>query len=156
MAFVKHDLEVVTNIMCDLAKERGLDMMSKTSDLYRNNITFTFKHPDHDLGLVFIYTIGDDIHEFDMLVRDRIKAEWFKEDETKQKQSYRDELVERIKCAGQDLIDRAEVFVAEDLDMIGGFSINIDFPQDGAVSIETVMRTFSKNEMDMRIEKGDY
>ena len=146
MAFVNHNLEVVTNIMFDLAKERGLDVMSKTSDFYHNNEIFTFKHPDYDLPLTFLYTIGDDIHEFDMLVRDRIKAEWFNEDEPKQKQSYRDELVERIKCAGQDLIDRAESFVAEDLDVIGEFSICIDFQRDCVTGIKTTMTTISKTE----------
>lgn len=45
------------------------------------------------------------------------------------KKPYREELVKEIKEVGQELINRAEEFVPEDLKCISGFSIRINFPQ---------------------------
>lgn len=42
---------------------------------------------------------------------------------------YRDQLVQYIKDAGQELIDRAEDMVSDNTDLISNFSINIDFDQ---------------------------
>lgn len=50
---------------------------------------------------------------------------------------HRDELVARIKDAGQELIDRAEQMVSENTDMISGFSIYLRFDtEDRILSIE--------------------
>ena len=45
--------------------------------------------------------------------------------------SYRDELVQRIKEAGQELIDRAESMVDKETDYITDFDIYINLPPDG-------------------------
>ncbi len=42
---------------------------------------------------------------------------------------YRDRLVQQIKEAGQEIIDRAEAMVSEDTDVIVGFKISIKFTQ---------------------------
>lgn len=42
---------------------------------------------------------------------------------------YRDDLVQQIKDAGQELINRAEEMVDEGTDLITDFHINIYFPQ---------------------------
>lgn len=44
--------------------------------------------------------------------------------------TYRDKLVQLIKDSGQELIDRAEDMVGENLDAIASFTIHIDLPQD--------------------------
>lgn len=45
--------------------------------------------------------------------------------------SYRDELVQRIKEAGQELIDRAESMVDKETDYITDFDIYINLPPNG-------------------------
>lgn len=45
--------------------------------------------------------------------------------------SYRDELVQRIKEAGQELIDRAESMVDKETNYITDFDIYINLPPDG-------------------------
>ena len=53
--------------------------------------------------------------------------------------SYRDELVQRIKEAGQELIDRAESMVDKETDYITDFDIYINLPPDGErVGIPTI------------------
>lgn len=42
---------------------------------------------------------------------------------------YRDELVQVIKDIGQEIIDRAESMVGQDVDMITDFGISVDIPQ---------------------------
>lgn len=54
------------------------------------------------------------------------------------KKPYREELVQEIKEVGQELIDRAEEFVSEDLKCITGFSIRIDFVQGDCVPIPEI------------------
>lgn len=54
------------------------------------------------------------------------------------KKPYREELVQEIKEVGQELIDRAEEFVSEDLKCITGFSIRIDFNQGDCSSIPEI------------------
>lgn len=49
--------------------------------------------------------------------------------ETK-KESYTDLLIQYIKDAGQELIDRAEEMVDENTDLITKFSISIEFDQE--------------------------
>lgn len=43
---------------------------------------------------------------------------------------YRDELIQQIKDAGQELIDRAETMVHPDLDLITDFYITLSFSQE--------------------------
>ena len=45
--------------------------------------------------------------------------------------SYRDELVQRIKEAGQELIDRAESMVDKETNYITDFDIYINLPPNG-------------------------
>ena len=42
--------------------------------------------------------------------------------------NYRDNLIKKIKMAGQEIIDRAESMVSEDTDLITNFQIIVDFP----------------------------
>lgn len=46
------------------------------------------------------------------------------------RENYRDELVQQIKDAGQELINRADTMVHPDLDLITNFSIIINFDQE--------------------------
>lgn len=62
---------------------------------------------------------------------------------------YRDELVARIKDAGQELIDRAEQMISENTDLISSFSIYLRLDtEDHIPSIEwsTDNRLFMKGE----------
>lgn len=63
--------------------------------------------------------------------------------------SYRDKLVSKIKLAGQELIDRADSLVAEDLDMIGDFDIWVNIPADGSrlIDISVTTKIACKNEL---------
>ena len=54
------------------------------------------------------------------------------------KKPYREELVQEIKEAGQELIDRADEFVPKDLHLITGFSIRIDFNQGDSLPIPEI------------------
>ena len=54
------------------------------------------------------------------------------------KRSYRDDLVQQIKDAGQELIDTAEQMVRKDVRGISGFYINIYFPQGKCVGIPEI------------------
>lgn len=54
------------------------------------------------------------------------------------KRSYRDDLVQQIKDAGQELIDTAEQMVRKDARGISGFYIHINFPQGGRVGIPEI------------------
>ena len=56
-------------------------------------------------------------------------------------------MVERIKAAGQDLIDRAESFIADDMDCITDMNIKIRFWVDNVTTIEVCTETISKNEI---------
>lgn len=62
---------------------------------------------------------------------------------------YRDILVEQIKSAGQQLIDRAEEMVSEKLAYVTDFSISIDIPQpaDRPVSISWKTETIDTNRL---------
>ena len=54
------------------------------------------------------------------------------------KRSYRDDLVQQIKDAGQELIDTAEQMVRKDIRGISGFYIHINFPQGEYVGIPEI------------------
>lgn len=73
---------------------------------------------------------------------------------SKEKTKYRDLLVNQIKIAGQELIDRAEDFVGENMDMITDFSIYINMRQGECVGIDISTSTMCKNEI-CRIMKGE-
>ena len=67
------------------------------------------------------------------------------------KKPYREELVQEIKEAGQELIDRAEALVSKDLKAITGFSIHIEFTQGDCSTIPEISceyRTLCTNTID--------
>ena len=69
---------------------------------------------------------------------------------------YREELVLRIKEAGQELIDRAEQMISKDADAISDFSLYINLNQVDLLvpTIEWSTSVISKNTLDrMREEK---
>ena len=61
----------------------------------------------------------------------------------------RNALVERIKCVGQELIDRADSLVSEDLDWITDFNIFISFSEGMLTEITTSTKVACKNEHKM-------
>ncbi len=75
-----------------------------------------------------------------------VLEEWKKGDQHKK---YRDILVEQIKSAGQQLINRAEEMVSEKLTFVTGFTINVDIPQpaDRPVSISWTAETIDTNQL---------
>ena len=50
----------------------------------------------------------------------------------------RDELVQQIIDAGQELIDRAEDMVSKNTDAITGFTIHIHFPQGDVINLPEI------------------
>jgi len=68
-----------------------------------------------------------------------------------QEKSYRDTLVENIKAAGKELIDRAEQMVAKDLELITDFSIHINISTQEATEIDFTTSVISKNNADIFI-----
>lgn len=68
--------------------------------------------------------------------------------------NYRDQLVDYIKDAGQELIDRAEQMVDENTDCITDFSISIKFEQNCIPVIEWVTEVITKNTIE-RMKKGE-
>jgi hypothetical protein len=76
--------------------------------------------------------------------------------EIKMTNKYREELVLRIKEAGQELIDRAEQMISKDTDAISDFSLYINLNQVDLLvpTIEWSTSVISKNTLDrMREEK---
>lgn len=72
------------------------------------------------------------------------------------KKPYREELVQEIKEAGQELIDRADELVPKDLHLIAGFSIRIDFNQGDCLPIPEISceyGTFCTNSRDRYIKE---
>jgi|GEM_PF-1302727 len=68
----------------------------------------------------------------------------------------RDELVARIKDAGQELIDRAEQMVSENTDLISGFSIYLRLDtEDRIPSIEWSTEVINKNSYNRLVMKGE-
>jgi hypothetical protein len=69
---------------------------------------------------------------------------------------YRDELVARIKDAGQELIDRAEQMVSENTDLISSFSIYLRLDtEDHIPSIEWSIEVINKNSYNRLFMKGE-
>ena len=67
-------------------------------------------------------------------------------------QKYRQKLIDMVKAAGQDVIDRAEDLVGNG-DLICDFDIWLRFPQNGVPTIELTRSYLSKNSIDI-ITKG--
>lgn len=66
------------------------------------------------------------------------------------KKPYREEVVQSIKDAGQELIDRAEDMVSPNADMITGYRIEIDIrPRDENVHIPEI--TFELTVLSKRV-----
>lgn len=57
------------------------------------------------------------------------------------KQSYHDYLVEQIKAAGQEIINRAEAMISEDSKFMTDFNINIHIPNKHAGEAPTISWT---------------
>lgn len=69
---------------------------------------------------------------------------------------YRDELVARIKDAGQELIDRAEQMISENTDLITGFYIYLRLgTEDRIPSIEWSTEVINKNSYNRLFMKGE-
>ncbi len=148
-------IDYITSGLKAVAREYNLDFDYETypgiGDMYDANAKFTFKHPLYEEPLIFAYnssyTRTED--EFISVCFNTIKKEWFTvEEEVEKKNNFRDELVERIKAAGQDLVDRADSFVAKDMKYICDFNININFSHDGPINISIVTDTISTNEIE--------
>lgn len=73
--------------------------------------------------------------------------------------NYRDKLVQQIKEAGQELIDRAEDMVSEGTELITDFSININIPQGKEYmpipEISWTTEVVSKNTLDRLTENSN-
>ena len=67
-------------------------------------------------------------------------------------EKYRQKLIEMVKAAGQDVIDRAEDLVGNG-DLICDFDIWLRFPQNGVPTIELTRSYLSKNSIGI-ITKG--
>lgn len=72
-----------------------------------------------------------------------------------QQKKYRDELVQQIKDAGQELIDRAEYIVAPDLDLISNFDISISFSQDEFPTIRFTTEVVNKTIIERMFRRKD-
>lgn len=146
---MNNNIDVISINLRKYADDRNLELYTSITDPFHSLTTFEFRNPSTYMNKQFMYHRQDPT-SFVQNVIDDIDTDWFSDtkEETKQEkpQSYRDKLVEQIKLAGQDLVDRAESFVAEDLDLIGGFNISIDFPQDGPIEISTKMNTYCKGD----------
>ena len=67
-------------------------------------------------------------------------------------EKYRQKLIEMVKAAGQDVINRAEDLVGNG-DLICDFDIWLRFPQNGLPTIELTRTYFSKDSINI-ITKG--
>ena len=63
---------------------------------------------------------------------------------------YRDQLVAQIKASGQELIDRAESMVSEDLDLISDFDITLYFHQSEFPVIRMNVEMINKRACDAK------
>ena len=66
---------------------------------------------------------------------------------------YRDQLVQQIKDAGQELINRAETMVHPDLDMITDFVIKLNFTQGVSPEINFSTSIVNKTAVDRLCKK---
>lgn len=114
-----------------------------------------FKNPNYELRskkyCIRIIDVVDPVKIANNILDDVIANVIGNEDEmiarkSMPKKTYRDKLVKKIKMAGQELIDRADSFIAADMDLISDFDIHIHFPQDGPIEINNIIGTYCKNE----------
>lgn len=105
----------------------------------------THTHLSHLFNLRAIMDSYEPSLAFSSEVRNALE-EWKKGDQHKK---YRDILVEQIKSAGQQLINRAEEMVSEKLTFVTGFTINVDIPQpvDRPISISWTAETIDTNQL---------
>lgn len=73
---------------------------------------------------------------------------------TKVDSKYHDELIQQIKDAGQELINRAETMVHPDLDLITDFYITINFSQENFPEISFSTSVVNKVYSDRLCKKG--
>lgn len=66
---------------------------------------------------------------------------------------YRDKLVQQIKDAGQELINRAETMVHPDLDLITDFYITLSFSQENFPEISFSTSVVNKTTVDRLCKK---
>lgn len=66
---------------------------------------------------------------------------------------YRDQLVQQIKDAGQELINRAETMVHPDLDLITDFCITLSFSQDSFPEVSFSTSVVNKTTCDRLCKK---
>lgn len=69
-------------------------------------------------------------------------------------EKYRQKLIEMVKAAGQDVIDRAEDLVGNG-DLICDFDIWLRFPQNGVPTIELTRSYLSKNCINIVTQGGN-
>ncbi len=67
---------------------------------------------------------------------------------------YRDQLVQQIKDAGQELINRAETMVHPDLDLITDFCITLNFSQESFPEVSFSTSVVNKTHVDRLCKKG--
>lgn len=65
---------------------------------------------------------------------------------------WNERLVKKIKAAGQDLIDRAESFVSEDIDMVGDVDIWVRLRWQESTEIQMSVNTFCKTEHKLYVD----
>lgn len=150
---MSRDVDYIISECQKIARMHGWIFEAEPAILYPDNVTVRFIHPEKpdDIKIFRYNDLTSEPRQFVRNIASILSNEWLsdvkEESKTEDKDSsYRNKLIEQIKAAGQDLIDRAESFVAADLKMIGGFNICIDFPQDGPVEISTNMKTYSMND----------
>lgn len=69
--------------------------------------------------------------------------------------NYRDDLVEQIKAAGQELIDRADQMLGPEVDLISGFNIYISFGHGSIPEIDFTTTVLSKNNHKLILSRYD-
>lgn len=69
------------------------------------------------------------------------------------KKKYREELIQQIKDAGQELIDRAETMVHPDLDLITDFCITLSFSQENVPEVSFSTSVVNKTYLDRLCKK---
>lgn len=65
----------------------------------------------------------------------------------KSEKTYRDELVDKIRWAGLELIDRSEDFLGPNCEAITDFSIKINFTKDGVTDFYVETSVLCKTEI---------
>ncbi len=68
--------------------------------------------------------------------------------------NYREQLVQQIKDAGQELINRADTMVHPDLDLITDFYITLSFSQESFPEVSFSTSVVNKTTVDRLCKKG--